>query len=87
VQYQVVRAAEPPRRDAEAEPRHQKSLQQAVDRIVAIIKAEPDKERIDAIVTRWLKRHLQRLGAQLNLNELNSLMEDHNMLVQHPLSN
>ena len=61
----------------------QENLQQAVDRIVAIIKAEPDKERIDAIVTRWLKRHLQRLGAQLNLNELNSLMEDHNMLAEN----
>ena len=62
---------------------NQASLQRAVNRIVAIIKTDPDKERIDAIITRWLKRHLQYLGAQINLNELNSLMEDHNMLAEN----
>lgn len=35
------------------------ALQRAVDRIVAIIQADPNKQRIDEIVTRWLKRHLQ----------------------------
>tara|TARA_R110000850_G_scaffold223009_2_gene348831 strand:- start:139 stop:441 length:303 start_codon:yes stop_codon:yes gene_type:complete len=43
---------------------------QAVDRIVAIIQTDPHKERIDKIITRWLKRHLQRLGAEVDLNQL-----------------
>src|SRR5690554_7970672 len=43
------------------------ALQQAVDRMVAIIQEDPHKERIDRIVTRWLKRHLHRLGAAVNL--------------------
>ncbi|SHM03601.1 Rpn family recombination-promoting nuclease/putative transposase [Vreelandella subglaciescola] len=58
-------------------------LQVAVDRIVAIITADPNKERIDRIVTRWLKRHLERLGAKVDLSELNSLMEDRNMLADN----
>ena len=58
-------------------------LQQAVDRIVAIIQAVPDKERIDRIITRWLKRHLQRLGAEVNLDQLNSLVEDKDMLAEN----
>ena len=60
-----------------------KGLQQAVDRIVAIIQASPDKERIDNIITRWLKRHLQRLGAKANLDQLTSLMEDKDMLAEN----
>lgn len=63
--------------------RDREELQQAVDRVVAIIKAAPDKERIDTIITRWLKRHLQRLGAGVNLTELNSLMEDRDMLAEN----
>lgn len=58
-------------------------LQQAVDRIVAIIQADPNKERIDKIITRWLKRHLQRLGAEVNLDQLNSLVEDKDMLAEN----
>ena len=58
-------------------------LQQAVDRIVAIIQADPHKERIDKIITRWLKRHLQRLGAEVDLNQLNSLVEDKDMLAEN----
>ncbi|MCA1771798.1 MAG: hypothetical protein LC677_03890, partial [Halomonas sp.] len=58
-------------------------LQQAVDRIVAIIQADPHKDRIDKIITRWLKRHLQRLGAEVNLDQLNSLVEDRDMLAEN----
>jgi len=60
-----------------------RGLQKAVDRIVAIIQADPNKERIDKIVTRWLKRHLQRLGADVDLDELNSLVEDKDMLAEN----
>lgn len=59
------------------------TLQRAVDRVVAIIQADPDKARIDAIITRWLKRHLQRLGAGVNLDRLDSLMEDRDMLADN----
>ncbi|KGK41299.1 transposase [Nitrincola sp. A-D6] len=58
-------------------------LQRAVDRIVAIIKADPNKERIDKIVTRWIKRHLKYLGAEVNLDKLNSLVEDKDMLAEN----
>ena len=56
------------------------ALQQAVDRVVAIIRAGPNKERTDAIITRWLKRHLQRLGAGVELEQLNSVVEEKDML-------
>ncbi len=59
------------------------SLQRAVDRVVAIIQTGPDKERIDRIITRWLKRHLHRLGAEVNLNRLESLVEDKDMLAEN----
>ena len=59
------------------------SLQQAVDRIVAIIQLDPNKARIDRIITRWLKRHLKYLGADVNLEPLNSLMEDKAMLAEN----
>jgi len=52
------------------------ALQRAVDRIVAIIHADPHKARIDRIITRWLKRHLYRLGAGINLDQLDNLVED-----------
>ncbi|SHM20297.1 Rpn family recombination-promoting nuclease/putative transposase [Vreelandella subglaciescola] len=60
-----------------------KALQQAVDRVVAIIEADPDKAHVDAIITRWLKRHLQRLGAGIDLSRLNSVMEDKAMLAEN----
>ncbi|WP_322527374.1 Rpn family recombination-promoting nuclease/putative transposase [Chromohalobacter canadensis] len=60
-----------------------RSLQQAVDRVVAIMQADPNKDRTDAIITRWLKRHLQRLGAEVNLDRLNSLVEDKDMLAEN----
>lgn len=44
---------------------------------------ETHKERIDKIITRWLKRHLQRLGAEVDLNQLNSLVEDKDMLAEN----
>ena len=61
------------------------ALQQSVDRIVAIIQADPNKERIDRIITRWLKRHLQRVApkARLDLDQLNSLVEDRDMLAEN----
>jgi predicted transposase/invertase (TIGR01784 family) len=59
------------------------TLQRAVDRIVAIIQADPNKERIDKVITRWIKRHLQRLGAEVNLDQLNSLVEDKDMLAEN----
>ena len=59
------------------------SLQRAVDRIVAIIQADPNKERIDRVITRWIKRHLQRLGADVNLDQLDSLVEDRDMLAEN----
>jgi hypothetical protein len=62
---------------------NRKGLQQAVDRIVAIIQVDPNKARIDKIITRWLKRHLQRLGAEINLDQLNSLVEDKDMLAEN----
>ena len=33
--------------------------------------------------TRWIKRHLSRLGADVNLDQLNSLVEDKNMLAEN----
>jgi predicted transposase/invertase (TIGR01784 family) len=61
------------------------ALQQAVDRIVAIIQADPAKERTDRIITRWLKRHLQRVApeAGIDLGQLNSLTEDRDMLAEN----
>lgn len=59
------------------------SLQGAVDRIVAVIQANPDKERIDRVITRWIKRHLIRLGAEVDLERLNSLIEDKDMLAEN----
>jgi len=34
-------------------------------------------------VTRWLKRHLQWLGAEINLERLNSVVEDKEMLAEN----
>jgi len=59
------------------------ALQQAVDRVVAIIQSDPNKDRTDRIITRWLKRHLQRLGAEVHLDQLNSLVEDRDMLAEN----
>jgi len=37
----------------------------------------------DRIITRWLKRHLTRLGAGIHLNQLDSLVEDKDMLAEN----
>jgi hypothetical protein len=47
-------------------------MQQAVDRIVQIIRQEPNKERIDKVITRWLKRHFFRLGDTQNWDRIHS---------------
>ncbi len=59
------------------------ALQRAVDRIVAIIRSDPNKARTDRVVTRWIKRHLHRLGADIHLEQLNSLVEDKDMLAEN----
>ena len=59
------------------------SLQRAVDRVVAIIQADPHKDRTDRIITRWIKRQLKRLGADVHLDQLNSLVEDKDMLAEN----
>jgi predicted transposase YdaD len=61
------------------------ALQQAVDRIVEIIKAAPNKDRVEKIITRWIKRHLQRVApkARLDLDRLSSLVEDRDMLADN----
>ena len=61
------------------------TLQRAVDRMVAIIQGDPHKERIDRIITRWLKRHLQRVApeARVDLAALSSLVEDRDMLAEN----
>ncbi len=58
-------------------------LQAAVNRIVAIIEQTPNKARLDKVITRWLKRHLFRLGAELGLSSINSLTENQSMLAEN----
>ncbi|MEA3644241.1 MAG: Rpn family recombination-promoting nuclease/putative transposase, partial [Lamprobacter sp.] len=48
--------------EVEIASRDRASLQAAVDRLVRLIQADPNKARLDTLITRWLKRHLQRLG-------------------------
>ncbi|MBK1618605.1 transposase [Lamprobacter modestohalophilus] len=59
------------------------SLQAAVDRLVRLILADPNKARLDALITRWLKRHLRRLGAKIDLTQVHSLIEDNAMLAEN----
>ena len=59
------------------------ALQEAVKRIVDIINEDPNKGRIDRILTRWIKRHLARLQADVGLGGLNSLVEDKDMLAEN----
>jgi predicted transposase/invertase (TIGR01784 family) len=59
------------------------SLQAAVDRLVRLIQADPNKARLDRLITRWLKRHLQRLGAKIDLTQVHSLIEDKAMLAEN----
>jgi hypothetical protein len=59
------------------------ALQAAVERLTAILRADPNRERLDRVITRWLKRHLLRLGAGVDLYRLNSLVEDQTMLAEN----
>ncbi|MBK1718644.1 Rpn family recombination-promoting nuclease/putative transposase [Thiocystis violacea] len=59
------------------------ALQAAVERLVRLLRADPNKERLDRLITRWLKRHLQRLGAGIDLERINSLIEDKAMLAEN----
>ena len=61
------------------------ALQQAVKRLSARIRAHPEKARLDEVITRWLKRHLSRLGAEAEqaLDPINSLVEDNAMLAEN----
>ena len=58
-------------------------LNHAIERMVALIQSDPNRGRIDKVVTRWLKRHLKRLGAEVNLDPINSVVEDKAMLAEN----
>lgn len=62
---------------------NKEQMQQAVDRIVQIIQQESNKERIDKVITRWLKRHFFRLGDTQNWERIHSLIEDHAMIAEN----
>ncbi|MCG5517474.1 transposase, partial [Ectothiorhodospira sp. 9100] len=61
------------------------ALQTAVKRLAERIRAHPEKARLDEVITRWLKRHLRRLGteAEKALEQVNSLVEDNAMLAEN----
>ncbi|WP_200242345.1 hypothetical protein [Lamprobacter modestohalophilus] len=48
-----------------------------------LVQADPNKARLDRLITRWLKRHLRRLGADIDLKQINSLVEDKAMLAEN----
>ncbi|MDY0136512.1 MAG: hypothetical protein RBS36_05005 [Thiomicrospira sp.] len=48
-----------------------------------ILKNRPDKQRLDAVITRWFKRHLQRMKLGIKLDQLNSLAEEQTMLAEN----
>lgn len=58
-------------------------MQQAVNRIVGIIQNDPNKERLDRVITRWLKRHLHRLQAGISLDQVNSVEEAQDMIAEN----
>ena len=58
-------------------------LHRAIERMVALIQSDPNRGRIDKVVTRWLKRHLKRLGAEVNVDPINSVVEDKAMLAEN----
>ena len=60
-----------------------RALQAAVERLAASLRRDPNKERLDRLITRWLKRHLQRLGAEVDLERIHSLVEDQSMLAEN----
>ncbi len=58
-------------------------MERVVARMVHLIQQEPHKERIDKVVTRWLKRHFHRLGDTHNWERIHSLSEDHAMITEN----
>jgi len=58
-------------------------LHHAIERMVTLIQSDPNRGRIDKVVTRWLKRHLKRLGAEVNVDPINSVVEDKTMLAEN----
>lgn len=50
------------------------ALQAAIDRMLESVQSHPNKARMDEVTTRWFKRHLRRLGTQVDVGELNSLL-------------
>lgn len=63
--------------------RSQDELQSAIQRIVTIIEKDPNKPRTDRVITRWLKRHLFRLGSEIHLDQIYSLTENQGMLAEN----
>ncbi|MCG5549641.1 Rpn family recombination-promoting nuclease/putative transposase, partial [Halorhodospira halochloris] len=61
------------------------SMRLAVARLAASIRDHPDKARLDEVITRWLKRHLKRLGPEVEevLEQVNSISEDSDMLAEN----
>jgi predicted transposase/invertase (TIGR01784 family) len=55
----------------------------AVDKVVDSLQNHPDKARLDKVITRWFKRYLQRMNAQITLDTLNSLTEEKGMLAHN----
>ena len=47
------------------------------------LKNHPDKKWLDRVITRWFKRYLQRMNAQIKLETSNSLTEEKGMLAQN----
>jgi predicted transposase/invertase (TIGR01784 family) len=58
-------------------------IMQAVEKVVANLQSHPEKARLDKVITRWFKRYLQRIDAQIKLDTFNSLTEEKGMLAQN----
>lgn len=63
--------------------RNYQEMQAAVDRLAEIVKQDPNKDRIDKVIIRWLKRHLHYLGDSQNWDHIHSLVEDHAMIAEN----
>ncbi|MCG5549088.1 hypothetical protein [Halorhodospira halochloris] len=61
------------------------SMRLAVGRLAASMRDHPDKARLDEVITRWLKRHLKRLGPDVEeiLEQVNTLAEGSDMLAEN----
>ncbi len=58
---------------------------QAILRASQIIQLQQGERRevIDKVLTRWLKRHLQRLGAEVNIETIENITENPSMLAEN----